>query len=124
MLRRRLETLLAERLKRYPAVALVGPRQCGKTTLARSFTGPYYDLEKEGDRVRLDIEWEAASAVVATGPVVLDEAQSLPDVFPRLRAAIDADRKRTGRFLISAPSHRLSCGTWRSRSPADCRSSS
>jgi len=100
MLRRRLETLLAERLKRYPAVALVGPRQCGKTTLARSLAGPYYDLEKEGDRVRLDVEWEAASAVVATGPVVLDEAQSWPDVFPRLRAAIDAHRKRTGRFLL------------------------
>jgi AAA domain-containing protein len=38
--------------------------------------------------------------VVATGPVVLDEAQSWPDVFPRLRAAIDAHRKRTGRFLL------------------------
>lgn len=48
--------LLHSRLGAYPAVAVVGPRQCGKTTLARSLGGRYYDLEQEADRLRLDIE--------------------------------------------------------------------
>ena len=48
--------VLHDRLSSYPAVALVGPRQCGKTTLARSLDGRYYDMEQEIDRLRLDID--------------------------------------------------------------------
>ena len=50
------ESLLERRLASYPAVALVGPRQCGKTTLAQSLGGRYYDMELESDRLRLDLE--------------------------------------------------------------------
>ncbi len=98
MIPRAITGLVRERLRRYPAVALVGPRQCGKTTLARSFRGAYFDLEQEPDRLRLDLEWDD----LATGRrlVVLDEAQAWPEVFPRLRAAIDRDRGRPGRFLL------------------------
>jgi predicted AAA+ superfamily ATPase len=39
-------------------VALVGPRQCGKTTLAHSIGGVYYDLEQQSERLRLDLEWD------------------------------------------------------------------
>jgi predicted AAA+ superfamily ATPase len=83
---------------RFPAVALLGPRQCGKTTLVRRLPGTYLDLEEEGNVVRLDAEWEA----LTTGSrlLVLDEAQQAPEVFARLRGAIDADRKRNGRFLL------------------------
>jgi len=52
----------------------------------------------EEDRVRLDVEWPALLA--ARRLVVLDEAQSWPAIFPRLRSAINADRKRRGRFLL------------------------
>ena len=78
---------------------LVGLRQCGKTTLARSLGGRYLDLEQEPDRLRVDLEWET----VIRGPalVILDEAQAWPDIFPRLRGAIDSNRKRNGRFLLS-----------------------
>ena len=86
------------RLASHPAVAIIGPRQCGKTTLARTLGAIYYDLEQESDRLRLDLEW--ADVVQARDLVVLDEAQSWPAVFPRLRGAIDADRSRTGRFLL------------------------
>ena len=59
-MRRRAEAaLLRRRLRAFPAVALVGARQCGKTTLARSLGGRYFDLEQEADRLRLDIEWDA-----------------------------------------------------------------
>jgi len=90
--------LVRERLARHPAVALLGPRQCGKTTLARTLARRYYDAEQPGERVRLDLDWQSLAA--GRELVVIDEAQSWPAVFPRLRAAIDADRRRNGRFLL------------------------
>ncbi len=89
---------ILERLRGYPAVGLVGPRQSGKTTLAKSLGGAYFDLEQESERLRLDIEWERL--IAGKEMLILDEAQSWPDVFPRLRGAIDGDRKRMGRFLL------------------------
>ncbi|MDY7009914.1 MAG: ATP-binding protein [Planctomycetota bacterium] len=82
----------------YPAVTLIGPRQCGKTTLAQSLGGAYFDLEQVSERLRLDLEWD--DIVAGKELVILDEAQSWPEVFARLRSAIDRDRKRTGRFLL------------------------
>jgi predicted AAA+ superfamily ATPase len=58
MIRRQIARLVQSRLRDYPAVALVGPRQSGKATLARSFAAQYFDLEQEPDRLRLDLEWE------------------------------------------------------------------
>jgi uncharacterized protein len=98
MIPRFVEALVKARLHDYPAVALVGPRQAGKTTLARSISPTYFDLEQPSERVRLDLQWDGL--VAKQQLVVLDEAQSWPEVFPRLRGAIDADRKRTGRFLL------------------------
>jgi predicted AAA+ superfamily ATPase len=40
--------LVAEKLEKYPAVSLLGPRQCGKTTLAKNFGGRYFDMESQG----------------------------------------------------------------------------
>lgn len=98
MLERQIEALLRQRLSDYPAVALVGPRQCGKTTLARALGGVYIDLEQAPDRLRLDLEWPAL--VAGQSLLILDEAQASPDVFERLRGAIDAERGRKGRFLL------------------------
>jgi predicted AAA+ superfamily ATPase len=89
---------LRARLARHPAVAVVGPRQSGKTTLARGLGGLYFDLEQPGDRTRLDVEWNRVCE--QTDLVVLDEAQAWPAVFSRLRGAIDAARKRNSRFLL------------------------
>ena len=58
MIQRRAARLISDRLSSYPAVALVGPRQCGKTTLARSMPGVYFDLEQESERLRLDLDWD------------------------------------------------------------------
>ena len=98
MLSRLIHPHVKSRLSVSPAVALIGPRQSGKTTLARSLSDAYFDLEQEQERLRLDLEWE--EVIASRVPVVLDEAQAMPEVFPRLRGAIDADRKRNGRFLL------------------------
>jgi len=98
MLTRRIVKLLQKRLSGYPAVALVGPRQSGKTTLAKSLKGEYFDLEQEPDRLRLDLEW--SNLVSGKALIILDEAQTWPEIFPRIRGAIDNDRKRFHRFLL------------------------
>lgn len=98
MLDRRISPLIADRLVSSPAVALVGPRQSGKTTLARSLSQTYFDLEQEPERLRLDLEWN--QVLGRQELIILDEAQAGPEIFPRLRGAIDQERKRTGRFLL------------------------
>ncbi len=62
MIRRLVRDQLWERLARYPAVAMIGPRQSGKTTLATSLGGAYFDLEQQSERLRLDLEWDHLTA--------------------------------------------------------------
>ena len=62
MLSRKIALVLRSRLAGFPAVASVGPRQCGKTTLARSLGGRHYDLEQAPERLRLDLERESCLA--------------------------------------------------------------
>jgi predicted AAA+ superfamily ATPase len=88
-------------LDRSRIVALLGPRQCGKTTLARQFVSPessnYFDLEDPLSLARLD---EAMTALRSlTGLVVIDEIQRRPELFPILRVLADRDALPS-RFLI------------------------
>lgn len=98
MLKRIAKDTVKGGLRKFPAVALLGPRQCGKTTLAKALGKTYFDLEQESDRLRLDLEWP--DLIPQKKLIVLDEAQAYPDVFQKIRGAIDSDRKRNGRFLI------------------------
>lgn len=98
MIRRLVSALVRERLDQFPAVGLTGPRQSGKTTLAKEFSGRYFDLEQASDRLRLDLVWD--ELVRTDELLVLDEAQSWPEIFPRIRGAIDARRSSRGRFLL------------------------
>jgi predicted AAA+ superfamily ATPase len=97
--RRMVTAQLRAALRDWPAAVLVGPRQCGKTTLARALSSSYFDLEQNEDRVRLDASWTEVMA--SRRLTVFDEAQSWPDLFPRLRGAVDRERKRVGRFLLT-----------------------
>jgi predicted AAA+ superfamily ATPase len=98
MIKRKLQKLISSRLQAFPAVALLGPRQVGKTTLAKTLSKTYFDLELEEEKLKLDIQWN--QLIQMKEMIVLDEAQNFPEIFPRIRSAIDKDRKRMGRFLI------------------------
>lgn len=95
---------IRERLVDYPVVALPGPRQVGKTTLARLFAVSlegmpvhWFDLESPVDLARLSNPELALSPL--RGLVILDEIQRMPELFPVLRVL--ADRPETpARFLI------------------------
>jgi len=106
MIRRRLHPALATALAESPAVALLGPRQAGKTTLAlevaKSRPSIYLDLESEADRAKL-AEPELYLAQHADKLVILDEIQRTPQLLQSLRGLIDAGRRRgqgKGRFLV------------------------
>lgn len=82
-------------------MALLGPRQCGKTTLARQLAGQskssYFDLENPVDLARLSEPMTALAPL--RGLVVIDEIQRRPDLFPVLRVLLDRKPVRA-RFLI------------------------
>jgi predicted AAA+ superfamily ATPase len=87
----------------FPVVALFGPRQCGKTTLARQYqlmqskTVHYFDLEDPEDLQRLSEPKTILSSL--DGLIIIDEIQIKPDLFPLLRVLVDrTDRKQS--YLI------------------------
>lgn len=97
---------LNELLGRFPAVVLLGPRQVGKTTLAKQCAvdrgGIYLDLESQRDLSKLS-DPEDYLSQREDRLVILDEIQRVPELFPSLRGLIDEGRSRgfrEGRFLL------------------------
>ena len=92
-----LEGRVREALGRSPVVALLGPRQCGKTTLARQFLSPahpnYFDLEDPRSVARLSEPMTALESL--EGLVVLDEIQHKPELFRILRVLVDRIEPKT-----------------------------
>ena len=106
MISRRLKPHLISLLDDYPAVALLGPRQVGKTTLAHevasNIDSVYLDLESPADRAKLS-EPELYLADHENKLVILDEIQRVPELFQCLRGLIDSGRRKgikSGRFLL------------------------
>jgi len=106
MIKRRLAPHLDYLLDHSPAVALLGPRQVGKTTLALAIGATrrslYLDLESNADRAKLS-EPELYLSAHAEELVILDEVHRMPDIFQALRGLIDRGRRagrKTGQFLL------------------------
>ena len=100
---RHIESELRECLLDFPAVTVLGPRQCGKSTLARKIIeehdgAVYLDMEKPSDLAKLQ-EPELFFAQYPDKLICLDEVQRLPDIFTSLRSIID-EQKRNGHFLF------------------------
>jgi hypothetical protein len=92
---------ISRAVKRSPITALVGPRQCGKTTLARMFAknraATYFDLESQPDVNRLQNPELMLGSLL--GLVIIDEIQVMPALFKVLRVLVDRPKNKT-RFLI------------------------
>lgn len=108
MIARHLLAQVRDRLRAMPAVVLLGPRQVGKTTLARAIASElgdralYLDLEREADRRRLDDAGAYLRAQAGT-LVVIDEIHRMPGLFEALRGIIDDRRaagEKAGHFLL------------------------
>lgn len=106
MLPRLLSAELSDSLAHSPAVALLGPRQVGKTTLAleagRALDAIYLDLESDTDRAKLESP-ELYLADHANRLVIIDEVHRAPGLFPVLRGLIDRNRRvgrEAGQYLL------------------------
>lgn len=108
MIDRSLLSIVLDRLRTTPAVVLLGPRQVGKTTLARAvedrFGGPtrYLDLQRTADLRRLD-DADAYLRAQEGALIIIDEIHRSPGLFPVLRGIIDDRRRsgdRAGHFLL------------------------
>ncbi len=102
---RHYEKLLKEYITLFPCVALIGPRQCGKTTLLQTLLRDWrvLDLEKQSDFQSLAQDPDLFFRL-NPDKIAIDEAQLRPELFPALRVAVDRDRQRAGRFVITGSS--------------------
>ncbi len=98
-------------LRDFPAVAILGPRQCGKSTLARNM------IQNAGETVYLDLELPSDIQKLSepelflhqhSGKLIcLDEIQRMPEIFPVLRSVIDADRSNSHFLMLGSASPEL-----------------
>ncbi|MES9905649.1 MAG: ATP-binding protein [Sedimenticola sp.] len=103
--KRHLEQKVNQLLGMFPLVAILGARQCGKSTFVQGLRPhwKYYDLESP-DHYQLISSDPVAFFAVNDGDLIIDEAQQYPEIFRVLRGVIDRDRKRKGRFILTGSS--------------------
>jgi uncharacterized protein len=105
MIDRSLEKEVLESLSYLPVVAILGPRQVGKTTLVKKLMSRldkpsiYLDLEYFADQNKLGVAPDLYFQEHENEVVILDEIQRMPELFPLLRSMIDRNRK-PGRFIL------------------------
>ena len=104
MIKRLYQEKIARLMKQFPAVALIGPRQSGKTTIARLFLKEtkkrpiYFDLESPADKQKF-YDPQLLLESLENECVIIDEVQRMPELFALLRHLIDK-KKKAGRFLL------------------------
>ena len=97
----------------HPVVAILGPRQCGKTTLARAYmksladfpSRNYFDLEDNVHLTRLQNPQLALSHL--TGTIIIDEIQRMPDLFKTLRVLVDRENNQQSYLILGSASRDL-----------------
>jgi uncharacterized protein len=97
--------LLFEYLELFPCVAILGVRQCGKTTMLKELPDDWkiFDLEKESDYQIITRDTDLFLRL-NKNHIAIDESQLHPKLFPALRVAIDNDRNKKGRFVLTGSS--------------------
>lgn len=106
MIKRFKDKEITSLLKQFPIVAIIGPRQCGKTTLAQfnvlknKTTGLYFDLESPKDNTLFqDSEYFLENLMPQVMCIVIDEVQRKPELFSILRSLVDKNKKK-GKFVL------------------------
>ncbi len=104
-LKRNLETKINEYLKIFPIVLILGARQTGKTTLAKTCRPDwkYFDLEKGSDYDFITADYDFFFREYSQR-IIIDEAQESPQLFRELRGVVDANRKQKNRFILTGSS--------------------
>jgi hypothetical protein len=117
MLERHATKQVFQDLEYFPVVGIVGPRQVGKTTLAKyvltklgNTKSIYLDLELDADRRKLE-DAETYLQYHQDKCVVIDEVQRMPELFPLLRALVDMDRKPCRYILLGSASPEMIKGS-------------
>ncbi len=113
MQRKHFIDLIRRYFRTHPVVAMLGPRQCGKTTLARMYCqeqaefprSNYFDLEAPIDAERLVNPMLALTSL--SGLIVVDEIQRIPDLFTTLRVLVDQDEKNKQYLILGSASRDL-----------------
>lgn len=102
MIQRKIEPAFREALSEYPVVTLFGPRQSGKTTLAKSCCPGfgYVNLE-DHEESELAAADPKAFFLRHPAPVILDEIQRVPSLASQVQVLVDADRSQCGRFVLT-----------------------
>jgi len=100
---RNIERELEEHIQFFPVTAILGPRQCGKSTLVREYFrnkegSVYLDLQRASDRQKIS-QPEQYFSYHQDKQICLDEVQQVPEIFTVLRSVVDQDR-RPGRFIV------------------------
>ncbi len=103
LIRRSISQIIEKRLGNYPVVAILGPRQCGKSTSAKEYLkkishSVYLDLEKKSDIAQLSDVWAFFNAN-RDKLICLDEIQLLPEIFSQIRSFVD-ELGENSKFLI------------------------
>jgi predicted AAA+ superfamily ATPase len=100
---------IAEVFRNHSIAAILGPRQCGKTTLARMFAGKkpttYFDLENPVDHLRLSAPMNVLTGL--SGLVVIDEIQRKTELFELLRVTVDQKTNKARFLVLGSASHSL-----------------
>lgn len=99
---RAVEWLVAEELLSvFPALLVVGPRGCGKSTSMSRFADATLDLSEPGDRLAATEDPDGALAIT-DGTLLVDEWQEAPEILGAIKRAVDSDRsRRPGRFIVT-----------------------
>ena len=102
MIIRKIEQILRKTLAEYPVVTIFGPRQSGKTTLAKKCC-PDFDYISLEDKETRDLAIADYKALFARyrPPLIIDEIQRVPEIASAVQVMVDADRERCGQFVLT-----------------------